>query len=272
VNTLAVIMSASVREHSRRKLIFFFAGLSVAVTVILIAVTRDASAEAVFGPQSGLGNFVALGVLQLFALTATLAVSMGNIGQPFANGEALGVLVRPVARWQYVAGRFLGSTAVIAGLCLLMAIETQVVQLVATGDLSGTIWGHWGITTFNLIVVAAVTTLVSVFASVPILAAVAGFFANQITEAAEGFYNLTRSEQIGGTLAKILKLAWYVTPKYLTSPMEEAQATALIGEGGLPADVSAIVLPNSVGLTLWALAWLVAILALTVYLTGRKEL
>src|SRR5918999_260191 len=75
VNTLAVIMSASVREHSRRKLIFVFAGLSVAVTVILIAVTRDASAEAVFGPQAGLGNFVALGVLQLFALTATLAVS-----------------------------------------------------------------------------------------------------------------------------------------------------------------------------------------------------
>ena len=60
---------------------------------------------------------------------------MNNIGRPFSDGEAMLVLARPVARWQYALGRLLASMALVVGLCLLLATLLQGVNLIEDRDL-----------------------------------------------------------------------------------------------------------------------------------------
>lgn len=267
---VAIIAAATFREHSRRKLIAFFALLSIGLTGVLLYFTRDTSGEAVFGVASTMGTVAALGVLQVLALVVTLAVSMGNIGQPFSSGEALPVLARPVARWQYALGRFFGGIAAIAGLCLLMAVETQVVQLSAAGNVSMQIWGHWAVVLFNMSVVAALTTVLSSFIAVPILVAVIAFFVNQGVGAVSGLYRLVKTNLIQGSFGKLITYLWFVTPKFLSSPLERAQSAALSRsqEGTIEFFVPA----NDIGLVLWACAWLVGLVLLALFITGRREI
>lgn len=258
-----IIAGASVLEHRRRKLILVFSVISLLATGLLIYLTRQASAEAVFGPEASIGQFITLGFLQFFALIAALAVSMGNIGQPFANGEALTILVRPVARWQFVLGRYLGSLAAIAGLCLLMALESQLVQFIAVQKFSTDLWWHWAVTSFNLSVVAAMTTLASAFFSVPAVAAILGFVGNQIVGAGRVVHAIQQSGEVPA-FDTFFKAIWYLTPKYLISPLERFQ--------GQQEGVMDLLMDNSLGLAAWATAWLIGLVALTAILTGRKKL
>jgi ABC-type transport system involved in multi-copper enzyme maturation permease subunit len=257
----------SILEHSRRKLILFFGIFSLLITGVLIYLTKNSSAEVVFGPRGEIATFAALGSLQFLALIAALAVSMGTIGQPFANGEAALTLARPVTRWQFAIGRYLGSATVIVGMCLLLAIETQVVELIGAGDISSTIWGHWGTTTFNLLVVAAMTSLASVFFSAPVLAAVVGFFANEAVQVGRALYTFAKGGLVKGSLATLFRLAWYITPKFLPSPLERSQASSAAGN----TNIGDLVLSISPGLVVWAVAWLLGLIALSLVLTGRKE-
>ena len=264
------IAASSIREHSRRKFILFFAVFSLLLMAAMLYATKDSSAEAVFGPRGEIATFAALGVLEFLAVIAALAVSMGTIGQPFANGEAALTLARPVARWQFALGRYLGSAAVIAGLCLLLAVESQIVEFAGASDFSPMLWGHWGVTAFNLMIVAAMTSVASVFFSAPVLAAVVGFFALQASQIGRVFYTLVRNGFVHGTLAKLFRLAWYVTPKQLPSPLETNQAAAT---NQMPTgQVIDFVISITPGLVIWAAVWLVGLLALTLYLTQRKEI
>lgn len=259
-----IIAAASITEHRRRKLILVFSIISLLATGLLIYLTRQASAEAVFGPEASIGQFITLGFLQFFALIAALAVSMGNVGQPFASGEAQSVLVRPVTRWQFVLGRYLGSVTVIAGLCLLMALESQLVQFIAVQELSADLWWTWAVATFNLSVVAAMTTFASVFFSVPAVAAILGFVGNQIVGASRFVHAIEQTGEVSGTLATIFKVIWYATPKYLTSPFDQIQ--------GQREGVIDMIVDNTPGLAIWAAAWLVGLVVLSALLSRRKRL
>lgn len=262
MNAVLTIASASLLEHSRRKLIAFFVLVSIAVTGVLLYLTRTEAGEIFFGPDNR-GTLLSLGFMQFFALLATLAVSMGNIGRPFASGEALTVLARALARWQYALGRLLGSLAVVAGMCALMALELQIVQVAAGRSDPGLLWAHWAITAFNLAVVAAVTTLLSALISTPILVAIIGYFANSAIGGVRFARALVRQAHLTGLVPKMIDLLWYITPKFLNSPLERRQLTAdierVLGGG------------NSPGLAVWAVAYLAGLVALTLVLASRKD-
>lgn len=256
------IAAATIREHSRRKLIAFFVIFSVVATGAIVYLAQNESAKKILTVSGPGGAQVIAGFLSLFALLAALATSMGNVGGPVASGEAQAVLARPVSRAQYVVGRFLAGAGVTTVLCALMFIEMQLIQVVAGGSPSSKLWGFWGATAFNLWILSAIATLLSAIVSTPIIVAVITYLANVAIGAGALLKRFSDLGFIKGSLALIGRTLWYITPKFLTPP-------SLAGGRGLG---TRLTVDNSAGLTVWACAWLAGLVAAAILLVYRKDL
>lgn len=276
MNHVATIAAASIREHTRRKLVLAFAivALLLALPMVYFAL-KSSDREIFFGSTRSLAVTLSQGLMGTMALIAALTVSMGNVGQPFSSGEAVVVLARPVARWQYVLGRFLGSAAVIWGLCIFMGLILQLVGVLDGLGFSEVMAKEWYVQAFNLTIVSAITTLASTFISVAPAAAVVGFLTQTATGLIAFVYRISETMKFNSFLATAAKIGWYATPKYLSSPLAlEATSELQNAPGGGPGGRSAafmIVPQNTMTLFFWALGYLVLILALSIWITNRKE-
>lgn len=261
-----VLARASILEHSRRKLIIFFVIVSLAVAAWQIYLAVE-GVQIPGAPGQSSPSPVSVGFYDALALLAALAVSMGNIGRPFSDGEALLVLSRPLARWQYAAGRLAASVGLIAALCLLMAAEMQVVRIVGGSSMSPVLWGHWAIHAYNLAIVAVIATLVSSFTASPVIAAVVAFLIDRFVATVGVVYRLVELGQVEGTVSSLVRAAWYVTPKKLTSPLLLSQFDRL----GSQLRERIPLVENSPLLVLWSVAYLVLLLTVISFVVNRKE-
>lgn len=261
------IAGASIREHSRRKLIVAFVVISLVITGLQIAYVVK------FGSPGGagvtFGSLISVGLLAQLAFVAALAVSIGNIGRPFSDGEAALVLARPVARGQYVLGRLFASVGLVAGLCLLMAVETQAVRLASGQPMSVPMWGYWGIQVYNLMIICALTTLISVFSSNVALVAISAFVVDRFSSGVGVFYRMSETGGLEGGLATALRIAWFLTPKSLSTPVESIKNE--MAGGGSNAGGPGLMNENSPGRVAWSLLYLTLMVALTVVAVRRKE-
>lgn len=270
MNAVLTIARASITEHVRRKLVLFFAAISVVSGIGLIFVAmNDSLTTTLVGAAVGLATVLSVTLLPGMATLAAVAVSMNNIGRPFSDGEAMLILSRPVARWQYALGRLMASMALVVGLCLLLATILQAVNLIEDRNLGAELWGHWATQAFNLILLASITTLMSAWINNPVLAAFVAFFLYASSNAISTLYLFVTTGRIGGIGGGIITALWYLTPKRLISPLAMDQ----MQRAGDMAGSSTMLLIESTGMRIaWAVAYLLAMIALTFALIQRKEL
>jgi ABC-type transport system involved in multi-copper enzyme maturation permease subunit len=270
VNAVLTLARAAITEHVRRKLVLFFFVMSLLAGAGLVYVSLNSDLTATLvGTAVGLATVLSVTLLQGMATLAAVAVSMNNIGRPFSDGEAMLVLSRPVARWQFALGRLLGSMALVVGLCFLLATLLQGVNLIEDKDLGLELWGHWGTQAFNLILLASITTLMSALMNNPVLAAFVAFFIYTASNAISTLYLFVTTGRVGGAAGAIVTALWYLTPKRLISPLALEQ----MERGGNLVGASTMMLIESTELRIaWALAYLLAMIALTFVVVQRKEL
>lgn len=268
MNQVLTIAGAAILEHRRRKLVAFFlvVALAVAAGLIYISLNEDLGAN-LMNAAVGLATVASVGLLPALTVLAAIAVSMNNVGRPFGDGEAALILARPVARWQFVLGRFLGSVGVVAGLCVVMASIATLVGLIGGSDFNPDVWGHWGVTAVNLSVLAAIVTLMSALFGNPLLAAFTGYIVYASSTAVSALYLLVDTGRVTGVPGALITLAWFITPKRLLSPLSEATAN----EQGITTLVDSALLPGNGVRLVWALTYAVVALALSFVIAERKE-
>jgi ABC-type transport system involved in multi-copper enzyme maturation permease subunit len=270
MNAVLTIARSAVTEHIRRKLVLFFGGIALlaGIGLIYVSLNEDLTATLV-GAAVGLATVLSVTLLQGMATLAAVAVSMNNIGRPFSDGEAMLILSRPVARWQYALGRLMASMALVVGLCFLLAALLQGVNLIEDRDLGLELWGHWGTQAFNLILLVAITTLMSALINNPVLAAFVAFFIYTASNAVSTLYLFVTTGRVGGVGGAIITTLWYLTPKRLISPLALEQ----MQQGGNLAGTSSMLLIESSGARIaWAVAYLAVMIGLTFVVVRRKEL
>lgn len=259
-----IIAGSAVVEHSRRKLLLFFFAFSVLITagLILIAMTTEMQDLLAGTPMGVLAN----GILGTFVTIATLAVSMGNIGDQFASGQALAILARPVARWQFALGRLAGSIAVVVGLCGVIAAELSITAAIAAEGGYADIWETWGITAFNHAVLATITTLFSVGIAQAIVTAILAFIVQSAIGIVESVRVFLKSFGVGGPLAAAADVLYYILPKFMVTPFDRTAARSQ----PLPGQLEEL-LVQPWYMWLWASGYLLAMVAVILLLVGRKE-
>lgn len=270
MNTVLTLARSAITEHVRRKLVLFFGGMALlaGLGLIYVSFNQDLSATLV-NAAVGAATVLSVTLLQGMATLAAVAVSMNNIGRPFSDGEAMLVLARPVARWQYALGRLLASMALVVGLCFLLATLLQGVNLIEDRGLGMELWGHWATQAFNLMLLVAITTLMSALINNPVLAAFVAFFIYSASNAISTLYLFVTTGRVGGAGGAIVTVLYYLTPKRLISPLALAQ----MERGGNIAGASSMLLIESAGARVaWAAAYLAVMIGLTFFVVQRKEI
>lgn len=263
MSAVLTVARASVTEHLRRKLVLFFALITIVVAAGVAYLTLSGNSQTELGVLAGFATAATLSLLPLTTTMAAVAVSMNNIGRPFADGEAMLVLVRPVARWQYAAGRLLASLSVVIGLCLFSAILIQAVTLVDQGNLSAGLWGHWATTAFNLIILVGLTNLVSGLVNAPVLAGFIAYFFYALAGFLPTMYGLVTASGSSGIVTNVVKAGYFLTPRTLTSPLISREAA------GLPERMPLL---NTSGRIWWSVAYMALVIAVTIVVVERKDL
>jgi ABC-type transport system involved in multi-copper enzyme maturation permease subunit len=134
---IATIASLTVREASRRRLLFAL----VAMTLLAIAFTawgflqlrrfRDGEAEIDGSSVQLVASQLLILVMFMYsfvvALTAVFVAAPAIAGE-IESGQALALLARPLARWELLVGRWAGMSALVS----VYAVGTTLIQIGAT--------------------------------------------------------------------------------------------------------------------------------------------
>lgn len=268
MNTILTIAGASILEHRRRKLIGFFLLMTLLIVAGLLYLTLDTELGAnLVNAAVGMATLASVGLLPALTVLAAIAVSMNNVGRPFADGEAALILARPVARWQFVLGRLLGSIGVVVGLCALMALIATGVGFIDRSGVDPDVLGHWAYTAFNLSLLAAIVTFMSTLLGNPLIAAFSGYLLYAAATPVSALYLLVSNGNITGGPSALITAAWFITPKKLLSPLGRSGAEG--PEVGSLID-GALLAGNGTRFV-WGLAYLAAVVALSFLVAQRKE-
>jgi ABC-type transport system involved in multi-copper enzyme maturation permease subunit len=182
--------------------------------VFLLALFSMAAASVSLNAQARLITDVGLATASALGGLVALALSIASFSAELARRTAYTVLLRPLPRWQFVVGKFLGVAAtmtLIAGLC--GGVTRITLALHDASPAPGFWWAVW-LCAIELTVVSALGTLACTIAT-PALAAtyslgvwVAGSFSTDIHAFAAGFHR--RGDALIG---HAIDLGYYLLPR-----------------------------------------------------------
>lgn len=121
------------------------------------------------------------------------------------------ILAKPVERWQFVLGKFLGITLTIGLTMLLMMGGLEVYLFLFQGQLDGSLWLALYFYFLEVLIICAASMFFSSIAVTPLLSGLFtfGFFSGQIGRVSTLFYSGRNSF---GVAASICKWAYALLP------------------------------------------------------------
>lgn len=128
MNKLIAISSAVVADAIRRKVVW-----AVVVFAGLLAIAIPALPSYGVGIVAGVFAQVAIALMWVAALIVALALAATRMPVEIERRTVFNVITRPVRRWQYVLGTWLGMFAVLGVVLLAFASSTIVIGWIVYG-------------------------------------------------------------------------------------------------------------------------------------------
>lgn len=185
---LAAIAGAVFLDAVKRKVVY-----SVVFFAAILALAAPSLPSYGMGVDAGVYREVALALTFTASLVLALALSANRIPSEVERRTVYNVTSKPVSRWEYVVGTWLGITGVMAAVIAAFTVIDQAVGLIRYGDPMWrlwqgalSIWFETGVLTAFAVAVSAMTgavvvtvaTLTFAFAAhsrEPVLGAFPGF-------------------------------------------------------------------------------------------------
>jgi ABC-type transport system involved in multi-copper enzyme maturation permease subunit len=263
LRTVALIARATLIEQANRRLLWWLAGVALALVVGLALLgiihpiaelsTRDTA------------RLFARSAAGFYTLITVIVLGMGIIGYDLDSGAAIMFVSRPVSRGQYLTGRYLGNALTLAITLGVMGLGTFVVSLVG-GRTDWTLLYDFIVLAWNAAVVLAVMVLLTVIAGM-IATAIIGFITWEVVGNTYLLIGLIHAHEITGWAARLLTAFVVISPHVLSSPLVAGSVTSLNG-GQTTFVMPGPTLPDFV----WSLAWIVGALAVATALFRRRAL
>ncbi|MFN8544673.1 MAG: ABC transporter permease subunit [Candidatus Binatia bacterium] len=205
MKTLAIAHNTA-REALRNKVLYSIVGVALLV----------AAAGALFGSAS-IGNqmkFVkdfSLMAISLFGVVIAVTIGVAMLHKELGRRTILNILSKPVARWQFVLGKFLGLVGTLALVVALMSGILIAVLAVCEGHLDIGLVAAAGTVLLELMVVVAVALF---FSSVVVTPTLAGMFtvAAFIAGRSSGYLAYFRGDDHGAAARGVATVLYWVLP------------------------------------------------------------
>lgn len=115
------------REALRSKVLY-----TILAFAVLVVATAALFGSASIGDQMKFVKDFSLMGISVFGVVIAVALGVNMLGKELGKRTILNILSKPVARWQFVVGKFLGLVAtlalVVAGMCTALVLLTAVFE------------------------------------------------------------------------------------------------------------------------------------------------
>lgn len=187
--------------------------LLISMFFALVLVTLSVAAASVsFGEQSRLIIDVGLAAASVFGVLIAISLTISSFAGEIRQRTAYALLARPIPRWTFVLGKYLGLLFAMELVVILMVFATAITVWLYGDPVPSVFWAALWLTCVEVAVAISVALLFSSMA-VPVLAAcysvgvvIVGSFASDILQFA------LKLEEQGKPLGWILRRLYYFPP------------------------------------------------------------
>ncbi len=202
------------RETIRDRILYailVFALLMIAGTIVLGTLT--------IGQDLKILLDVGLAAIELFGVAIAIFVGTSLLHKELDKRTVFTVLTKPVSRWQFILGKFLGLSATLGILLLLMGGAFLALVFWRAGTLPPGLVGAVGMIGIQLALLVAVSLFFSTFTS-PVLSMILTFCLYVIGHNSENLHLL--SQKAGPAARMVADALYYALPNLSTFDVKNA--------------------------------------------------
>jgi ABC-type transport system involved in multi-copper enzyme maturation permease subunit len=203
---ILAIARNTAREALRNKVLYSILGFAVLV-VGVAALFGSAS----IGNQMKFVKDFALAAISIFGVVIAVTLGVNMLSKELGRRTILNILSKPVGRWQFIVGKFLGLAATVAVVVLLMtaALVGIVAAFEGTFDTALIVGGVAVLLELSIVVGIALF-----FSAVVVTPTLAGMFtvAAFVAGRSAGYLDYFRGEDTNGAVHAVATALYWVLP------------------------------------------------------------
>jgi len=193
------------REAIRDRILYLFIGFA-----IIMVISTKLFGMLTVGDESKIVKDIGLAAMQFFSMLIAVMMSMLLISREVDNRTVFNILSKPVRRWQFILGKYLGLVAIVAVNLLLITVILVVMVLIYTGQFDPMLVFAAFMTMLEMSVVAAFATLFAVLTR-PILGSLMTLAMFIVGHTSADLWMLTR--HLPGTFTRaVITVVYYLVP------------------------------------------------------------
>ena len=205
MRAIRAIAANTFREAIRDRILYLFVGFAV----VMVLSTKLFGMLTV-GDETKIVKDIGLASMQFFSMLIAVMMSMILISREVDNRTVFNILAKPVRRWQFILGKYLGLVAIVAANLLLITFVLMVVVLITTGEFDMMLLFAGAMTLLEMLVLAAFATLFAVLTR-PILGSLMTLAVFVVGHMSADLWLLTR--QLPGALTRaVIAVVYYLLP------------------------------------------------------------
>ena len=253
MRTLAIALN-TFREAIRNQILYsilFFAVLVVGVAAILGAAS--------IGDQIKFVKDFSLMAISLFGVVIAIVLGVNLLQKELGRRTILNILSKPVARWEFLAGKFMG---LFATLCLVVTLMCTALILVLAAFEGGLDYGLLLASFTALLELMIIVAVALFFSSIVVTPTLAGLFtaATFIAGRCCGYIHFILGHQYSDTAKAVARSVYWTLPHLYKFNIADQ---VVYGDRIDPSYLAALVL--------YAVSYTGVLLALSIVLFSRRE-
>ncbi len=193
------------REAIRDRILYLFVGFAV----VLVLSTKLFGMLTV-GDETKIIKDIGLASMQFFSMLIAVMMSMLLVSREVESRTVFNILAKPVQRWQFLLGKYLGLVAIVAANLALITVVLSVVVLIHERQFDPMLYFAAAMTMLEMLVLAAFAILFAVLTK-PILGSLMTLAVFVVGHMSADLWLLTR--QLPGALARnVIAVVYYLIP------------------------------------------------------------
>jgi len=193
------------REAIRDRILYLFIGFA-----IVMVISTKLFGMLTVGDESKIVKDIGLAAMQFFSMLIAVMMSMLLISREVDDRTVFNILSKPVRRWQFILGKYLGLVGIVAANLLLITVILMVMVRIYTGQVDPMLIFAAAMTMLEMSVVAAFATLFAVLTR-PILGSLMTLAMFIVGHTSADLWMLTR--HLPGTFTRaVITVVYYLVP------------------------------------------------------------
>jgi ABC-type transport system involved in multi-copper enzyme maturation permease subunit len=205
MRAVRAIAANTFREAIRDRILYLFVGFAV-----VMVVSTKLFGMLTVGDEAKIVRDIGLASMQFFSMLIAVMMSMILISREVDNRTVFNILAKPVRRWHFILGKYLGLVTIVAANLLLITFVLMLMVLIFAGELDLMLLFAGAMTMLEMLVLAAFATFFAVLTR-PILGSLMTLATFVVGHMSADLWLLTR--QLPGAFTRaVIAVVYYLLP------------------------------------------------------------